>query len=261
MITATPAPAPPPAPQGGHCSQCGKIWVLNERQGVCPWCGEKAKVQHRQTQALRSIKSSRRRGKKQARPIGNGYDQLEGNWLTYYKVASKFAHKSKPEDREDLLHDIMLTFADVERNNGHKPFTEAVMYRIASNTVADYWFRHYKINNGLDCQHCSKAQRQKCKEDNLYRECPKAIKLESLSKPVIDSEGNTTELGELIADDKALELEAWVSGRIWQLGYKPRLVAIAYKLHSGEALTERERQYLSRYRRQEQKNFLENVTF
>ncbi len=152
-----------------------------------------------------------------------------------------------------MLHDIMLTLADVERNNGHKPFTEAVMYRIASHTVADYWFRHYKVNNGLDCQHCSKAQRAKCRENDLYRECKKAIKLESLSKPVIDSEGNTTEFGELIADDKALELGAWVSEDIWELGYKPRLVAIAHKLHDGEALNGKDRVYLNYWRKHEQK--------
>jgi hypothetical protein len=147
----------------------------------------------------------------------------------------------------------MIALADVERNKGHKPFTEAVMYRIASVAVNHYWYRHYKVNNGLDCQHCSKAQRAKCKEGDLYRECPKAIKLESLNKPVIDSEGNTTELGEMIADDKALELGAWVSESIWQLGYKPRLVAIANKLHSGEALTGKDREYLSYWRKREQK--------
>jgi len=261
MVTAAPAPAPPPAPQGGHCSQCGKVWVLNRAQGVCPWCGKRASQQHNKTQALRNIKSRGKRYKTQAPANDSGYDQLEGKWLAYYRVASRFSYKSKPEDREDLLHDIMLTLADFERNNGHKPFNEAVMYRIASHTVADYWRAYYKANSGLDCHSCSKAQRARCKEKDLYRECPKAIKLESLNKPVIDSEGNTTELGELIADDKALELGAWVSESIWQLGYKPRLVAIAHKLHSGESLTERERQYLSRYRRQEQKNFLENVTF
>jgi hypothetical protein len=262
MVTATPAPAPPPAPQGGHCSQCGKVWVLNRAQGVCPWCGKPASQQHNRTQALRSIKSSRRRRQKQQAPAnGNGYDQLEGKWLAYYKVASRFSHKSKPGDREDLLHDIMLTLADVERNNGHKAFTEAVMYRIASVAVNHYWYRHYKVNNGLDCQHCSKAQRARCKEKDLYRECPKAIKLESLNKPVIDSEGNTTELGELIADDKALELGAWVSDSIWQIGYKPRLVAIAQKLKAGEALGKNDQKYLERFRRSEQRSFLENVAF
>jgi hypothetical protein len=85
----------------------------------------------------------------------------------------------KTEDKEDILHTIIANLADVERNNGHKPFTEAVMYRIASRTIADYWRTYYKANNGLDCHSCSKTQRQKCRSEDLYRECPKAIQLDS----------------------------------------------------------------------------------
>jgi len=103
-------------------------------------------------------------------------DQLTGEWLTYYKVASRFSHKAKAQDREDLLQDIMISLADVARNNGHKPLTEPAMYRIASVTVADYWRAQYKLTNGLDCGSCSKAQRQKCRSEWLYSECPKAIK-------------------------------------------------------------------------------------
>jgi len=252
------APAAPNGDNGnhqGHCSRCGKIWTLKERQGVCQWCHKPASCQS-STSKPRHIKSSSRRKQRQADHNGNshnGYDQLEGEWLTYYKVASRFAHKAKAEDTQDLLHDIILTLARAERNNGHKPFTEAVMYRIASRAQADYWYRHYKLTLGLDCGHCSKAQRRKCKEDWLYGECPRAIKLESLNKPVIDSEGNTTELGELIADDKALDLDAWVSTSTWEIGYPKRLVAIAYKLKAGEALTHYERNYLWRFRQQEQK--------
>jgi len=249
-----------PAPQG-HCSHCGKVWTLNERQGVCQWCGHLAVCQN-STAKPRHFKSRSNGRRKQPNGNGhNGYDQLQGEWLAYYKVASRFAHKAKAEDTEDLLHDIILTLARAERNNGHKPLTEAVMYRIASRAQADYWFRHYKLTMGLDCGHCSKAQRQKCKEDWLYGECPKVVKIESLNKPVIDSEGHTTELGELIADDKAIDLDAWVSSSTWEIGYKQRLVKIAYKLKAGEALNERDRQYLSRYRRREQKTLFENVTF
>jgi len=249
MVTSSPAPQ-------GHCSRCGKIWTLNERQGVCQWCGKPASCQTTKAKP-RQAKSSRRRRQKQADHNGNGYDQLEGDWLTYYKVASRFNHKAKVEDTEDLLHTIILTLAVAERNNGHKPFTEAVMYRIASRAVADYWFRHYKINNGLDCQHCSQKQRQKCRSEDLYRECPKAIKLESLDKPILDGEGNLTTLGELIADDKALDLDGWVSNSTWEIGYKRRLVDIAYKLKAGEALTHGELCYLSRLRAKGQKRLFE----
>ncbi len=149
---------------------------------------------------------------------------------------------------------IIITLADAERNNGHNHFTEAVMYRIASHANDHYWYRYYKINNGLDCGHCSKAQRQTCREEDLYRECPKAIKLESLSKPVLDNEGNLTELGNLIADDKALDLDAWVSTSTWEIGYPKRLVDIAYRLKTGIPLTDKDRQYLCYWRKREQKN-------
>ena len=248
-VTVTSSPAP--APQG-HCSRCGKVWTLKERQGVCQWCGHLAVCQSSQTKP-RHIKSSRRRKQRQANGNGNGYDQLPEPHLTYYKVAKRFNHKAKAEDTEDLLHDIILTLDMAERNNGHKPFTEAVMYRIASRAVADYWREHYKLTNGLTCCSCSKAQRHKCKEDWLYGDCPKAIKMESLNKPIIDSEGNITEFGELIADDKALDLDAWVSSSTWEIGYPKRLVAIAYKLKAGEALIGKDREYLRYWRQKEQK--------
>ena len=248
MVTAVTSPAPQ-----GHCSQCGKVWTLNERQGVCQWCGHLAVCQSSQTKP-HHVKSSRRRKQRQADGNGNGYDQLEGEYLTYYKVASRFAHKAKADDKQDLLHDIILTLATAERNNGHKPFTEALMYRIASYAQAHYWYSHYKLTMGLDCGHCSRKQRQKCKEGWLYGECPKAVKIESLNKPVIDSEGNTTELGELIADDRAIDLDAWVSDSTWEIGYPKRLVAIAYNLKAGIPLTNADKIYLCRFRKQEQKS-------
>ncbi len=249
MTTAVTSPAP--APQG-HCSRCGKVWTLNERQGICQWCKRSSSCEATKAKP-RHVKSNRRRKPTQANGNGNGYDQLPEPHLTYYKIASRFAHKAKAEDTQDLLHDIILTLAVAERNNGHKPFTEAVMYRIASRAKDQYWRTYYKLNNGLTCGNCSQAQRRKCKEDWLYGECPKAIKIESLNKPVIDGEGNITEFGELIADDKAIDLDAWVSSSTWEIGYPKRLVAIAYKLKTGEALTHYERNYLWRFRQQEQK--------
>jgi DNA-directed RNA polymerase specialized sigma24 family protein len=209
-----------------HCSRCVRVWTLNERQGICQWCGKLAVCQSSQTKP-RHIKSRSNRRQKQPHGNGNGYDHLEGQWLTYYKIASRFAHKAKAEDTEDLLHDIIITLADVEHNNGHKPFTEAAMYRIASRTVADYWRSYYKASRGLDRGSCSQKQRRKCREDNLYTECPRAIRFESLDKPIIDSEGHTTELGELIADDKAIDLGAWIDARTFLLGFPQRLLMIA----------------------------------
>ena len=187
------------------------------------------------------------------RQHGNGYDQLDGDYAVYYKVAAKFCHKARFEDREDLLHTIILNLAIAHRNNGHKPDNPSWIYRIASFSVAQYWRDYYKANNGLDCGRCSNPQRKKCKRDNLYPECPKAIKVEYLSKPIIDSEGNITELGELIADDKALDLADWMDINTFLLGCPQRLITIAEKIREGQALTNRERQYLCRYRQKEQK--------
>jgi len=209
---------------------------------------------------LRSFKSNGRNRRKQVPIKGNGYDHLEGEWLTYYRVASQFSHKARTQDRDDLLHDIILTLASVERNNGHKPFTELAMYRIASRCVADYWRRQYRHTNGLDCRWCGQAQRRKCREEWLYSECPKAIKLESLNKPIVDSEGNTTELGELIADDKAIDLAEWLDIKTFLLGCPQRLIAIAEKIRDGQALETKERMYLSRYRQKAQKSLFQDVT-
>jgi len=130
------------------------------------------------------------------------------------------------------------------------------MYRIASFTVAQYWRDYYKANNGLDCGHCSNPQRKKCKRDNLYSECPKAIKVEYLSKPIIDSEGNITELGELIADDKAIDLQAWVEDKTFLLGCPQRLIDIAEKVKDGIPLNRKEQIYLAVYRHRHQKTLI-----
>jgi hypothetical protein len=159
-------------------------------------------------------------------------------------------------DNEDLLHTIIANLADAGRSNGHKPDNHSWMYRIASLTKAQYWREHYKRTRGLDCGHCSTKQRRKCKKDWLYGDCPKLIKIESLHKPVIDSEGNLTEFGNLIADPESLDPDIWERNSLWQIGYKPRLVDIALKLDRGEALTSYDRKYLCLYRRQEQKKLI-----
>ena len=261
MVTMATAPAPLNGdnnnPQG-HCSRCGKIWVLNERQGVCPWCGKSANCQTLKTKPRR-VKSSRRRKQRQDDHNGNGYDQLPEPFLAYYNVALPIAN-SVP-DREDLLHTIISNLADAGRSNGHKPDNHSWMYRIASLTKAQYWRDYYRQINGLDCGRCSNKQRQKCKKDWLYGKCPKLVKVESLNKPIADSEGNLTELGELIADDKALDLDAWLDFKTFLLTSPERLILIGEKMRDGIALTNAEMIYLCRWRKQEQKKLSQSERF
>jgi hypothetical protein len=156
-------------------------------------------------------------------------------------------------DREDLLHTIIANLADAGRNNGHKPDNQSWMYRIASLTKAQYWRDHYRHTNGPDCGRCSNKQRRKCKENWLYGECPKLVKIESLNKPIIDREGNLTELGELIADDKTLDLDAWLDYKTFLLTSPEWLLLIGEKIRDGIALTQVERNYLCRFRERERK--------
>jgi hypothetical protein len=133
------------------------------------------------------------------------------------------------------------------------------MYRIASHTVANYWREQYRLSNGIQCGACSQAQRQACKErlnkpfaDNLLANCPRAIRFESLSKPIVDAEGNLTELGELIADDKAIDLMAWIEAKTFLRGCPQRLIEIAIKRVKDIPLGNADKLYLSKYRRKEQ---------
>jgi hypothetical protein len=178
------------------------------------------------------------------------------DWSKYITVANRYQHKARAEDREDLNHNIIVALADAQiakDNNGGGQLSLVSMYRIASYQVADYWRGQYKITNGLDCGSCSKAQRRKCRRNWSYAECPKAIKLESLSKPITDGEGNLTELGELIADDKAIDLDQWTDIKTFLLGCPERLIEIAKKRQDGIPLINKDRDYLRRFRQREQK--------
>lgn len=238
----------------GHCSRCGRVWTLAEAQGVCQWCGKQASCQL-QRGSSRTIKSRRR--KRPERPvIGNGYDQLPEPHLTYYRIASRFAVKVLTDDQEDLLHDIIIHLdrvAERKREAG-EAFSEAAMYRTAEHDKDHYWYELRKRTSGLDCGHCSKAQRRKCKEGWLYGDCPKLIKLESLNKPVIDSEGNITEFGNLIADDKALDLDQWQDAKTLYMGLPQRLKRIAKAISDGEQLSGADKFYLHKLRKRNQKS-------
>jgi hypothetical protein len=189
---------------------------------------------------------------------GNGYDQLEGDWALFYKVAKYFVRKVKPEDRHDFLYDLLLEMAKVKAKYQvkGKPLTEAGLMRVASYEVAEYWRKWFKLVNGTDCGRCSKAQRQKCRSGDLYRQCPKAIQIESLDKLIEDGDGNKVELYQMIADDNAVDIVAMLDAKNTLNGYPRRAVQIAYKRYAGYPLDSNEQNYLSRFRKRTQQRFL-----
>lgn len=147
---------------------------------------------------------------------------MELDWQKYIEIAAKFQRRAKFEDIDDLRQDIVLRLAEVASNNGHEPFTEGAMVRVASYVVMEYWH-------------------------NLKRK-PTML---SLNGELDDGDGNSVELWQTIANDKAVDLEMWLDAKRWLLGCPKRLVKIAYKRYIGKPLDCKEKMYLSRYRQKE----------
>jgi len=189
---------------------------------------------------------------------GNGYDKLDGDYALFYKVAKRFTHKVKREYNEDILHDLILAMAKVKASYDAKgkELTEGGLVRVAQYELHDYWRKWYYRENGIDCHRCSKAQRQKCRSQDLYSECPRAIKLDSLDRVIEDGNGDSTELYQMIADDKAVDIVARLDARFTLDGYPRRFVQLAYKKYCGYALTSGELTYYYRQLKKAQKSLL-----
>ena len=148
----------------------------------------------------------------------------------YISVADKLQHKAIYQDREDLNHTIIVSLAQAQLakdNNGGGQLSDVAMLRIASYECQKYW-----------------------------RAIKRQLTILSLNSDIYDGDGNTTELIETVADDKAIDLDAWIDARTWLLGCPRRLVVIACKRLKGKALTQYERLYLCRYRQREQKSLI-----
>ena len=175
------------------------------------------------------------------------------NWRKCAEIALKFMHKAREQDQEDLRGEILLRIAEIarKRNENGETLTEPGMIRIASYVVLEYWKDQREITSGLDCGHCSKEQRVNCREKDSYSQCPKLVKIVSLSQEIENGEGDSIELWETIADDKAIDLEAWIDSKLWLASCPRRLIEIANKKAGGEALTEAERKYFCKLRKRE----------
>jgi len=155
---------------------------------------------------------------------------MELDWQKYIEIADRFQHKAKHEDREDLRQDIILRLAEVASNNGHEPFNEGAMVRVASYTVMSYW-----------------------------RDLMRKPMMLSLNDELSDGDGDAVELWQTLADDKALDLEAWQDARRWLLGCPKRLVKIAYKRYVGKPLAGKDQDYLEHYRRKELRKYQQEL--
>jgi len=155
--------------------------------------------------------------------IEQSYDQLDGEWREWLQVARRYERKVPTPERYDMRHTILVELARA-RDRDKEPIPLLRAYRIASLTVALYW-----------------------------RQLKRQPTILSLDQPVSDYEGNEVTLLDTIADDSAIDLDAWLDAKTWLLGCPMRLVEIARKRQDGKPLNDGDRQYLSRYRRKEQK--------
>ena len=186
------------------------------------------------------------------------YEKLQGEWLEWYQVAKLYEVKVPYQDRSDIRHTIILRLAQA-RAKTEEPIPLYRAYRIASYMVADYYRQKQKLNTGLDCRHCSKAQRAKCKEDDLYSQCPKLIRLEYLEREYTDSEGNTMTIQDTLADDEALDLELWLDAKAFRQGCPIRLIELAYQMRAGIPLTKADSRYYERQRAIELKRYQKSL--
>ena len=68
--------------------------------------------------------------------------------------------------------------------------------------------------------------------------------------------GDGIELIDTVADDKAIDLDAWLDNKTFLLGCPMRLIQIAHKIRDGQTLTHGERTYLWKWRKREQRKLL-----
>jgi len=176
------------------------------------------------------------------------YDQLEGDWQQWLEVARRYEHKVPSQDRADIRHDIMLELHRA-RQRDNKPLPLLRAYRIASLMIALYWRDRVKrevkvcVYSGLPTEpHCASCKRHR------GGSCPYLA-----LRPVESLDQLPTDYLDTVADDKAIDLDLRIDASTWLLGCPMRLIEIASKRLDGKPLANRDRMYLSRYRKQTQK--------
>ena len=145
------------------------------------------------------------------------------NWDKYSVIAERFQRKVPYQERDDIQQEIILRLAEVDtKRNGNGPLSEAGMMRTASFVIKEYW-RDLKrkptilsLNNG--------------KGDN-------------------DQNDHSPEFWETLADDNAIDLESWLDANLWLHSCPKRLIEIAHKRVTGIVLNNKEKCYLSRFRK------------
>ncbi|MBI2868621.1 MAG: hypothetical protein HYX96_02200 [Chloroflexi bacterium] len=143
------------------------------------------------------------------------------DWDIYTQVADKFKYRARVEDRADLRSNIILALARAglkHNGSGNHRLASGDLMSIASYECQRYWRR---INRAYTI---------------------------SLNQLVANEDGESAELIESLPDDKAVDLDAQLDARAWLLECPKRVLDIARKSLLGEPLSNKEHQYLWRFR-------------
>jgi DNA-directed RNA polymerase specialized sigma24 family protein len=144
------------------------------------------------------------------------------DWKKYITVASKFQYRARPEDREDLKHDILISLALAEKGNGSRPrkLSENRVIQIARYECQKYW---------------RKLRRRRTGTVSLYNDNP-------------DGDGHRINLIETIPDNEAVDLDRWLDAKAVISRCPKRVLKVAHMILRGEKLHNKEYQLLYRFR-------------
>ena len=185
---------------------------------------------------------------------GYAEGKLEGDWVVFVKIAGYFVYKVLPEDREDFLHNLLVEMTKVKAKYAvrGKPLTEASLMMVAKYELKDYYIKRRYRHFGFNCTRCSIEQRRECQATKLPSDCPKkkAHRIVSLNTILKDGDGHKpTELIDLIADTKPIDLAAKLDARSILKSLPKRVVQIGYKIYAGIPLETEEKKYLKRWQK------------
>ena len=140
------------------------------------------------------------------------YDRLEQPWRDWAKIAKVFAFQVDPQDREDLMHNIIVRLIEVteEYRQKGKPLTKWGYIRVAQYTRLRFY-------------HEKKRWRR--------------VFAVSLNSTVEDEDANETEFINTLVEQKGIDLDAWIDAKSHYLSSPEKVKRAIRKLLEGVQLS------------------------
>ena len=138
------------------------------------------------------------------------------DWNRYMEIAQMLRRRARSQDKDDLEHDIILALALAQYVRGEEPLSVKDMFRIANYECRKYWRRFRQVNRTV-----------------------------SLDATI---DGTNRQLIDTLEDRNIVDIDAQITARMELMGYPGRLLQIGGKILLGQSLSNKEHQYLWRFR-------------